>query len=652
MQINKLEFSNWFSYGENNVISFTDNKVTLLSGKNGAGKSSIPSIIEEMLFNKNSRGFRKSDIKNKFSKEYFGTIYFSINNDNYILSKEVKTTAKVTLSKNGKDISGNTATRTYEILQDIIGIDFTSFSKLVYQSMLSSLDFLTLTDAKRKEFLVSLLNLSNYTEIEENLKRDKKDLELELATISGKYSVISSTLASNSTIPQYKTIQTFPKEPEYLDESTLQTELLNLNSRYTELQLNIQAHSSKVEQLEKQMLDAYEQITKHNKLITSTTNKLTVLESENLPKPSTTDLEKLPSVTSECTRLNTLMLEEKNKYNLFRKDAEQTECPVCKSHLNKEDSLQAALLARDNYYDYKAELEKLTEVKEDLQTRNKQLAEYSKWQLNISQLKNSLEELKSDNRITKCKTDIEKIESELAKLSSENVTYLIEARDKCKTDIESIKRIISDYQAKIRQYNSLLQKVTKENAEVESFNKRVDEAKLVYEKARKDSEDILLEKSDVEKAIAEYTVLTKAVKDLINYKIEYSSKQFESLINSYLVKLSAGELALTFKLDNAKLSVTIYNSGTPVEIGTLSTGELLMVKLSTLLAIRKMNPVQINLLFLDEVAAVLTEENRDILINVLLEEPFNTFVVNHSYINPLCASIEVVKDKFSRIICQ
>ena len=63
--LEKLKWSNCFSYGSDNEIELNDNTLTQLIGTNGAGKSSIPLILEEVLFNKNSKGIRKADIANR-----------------------------------------------------------------------------------------------------------------------------------------------------------------------------------------------------------------------------------------------------------------------------------------------------------------------------------------------------------------------------------------------------------------------------------------------------------------------------------------------------------------------------------------------------------------------------------------------------------
>jgi predicted ATP-binding protein involved in virulence len=57
--LKELNFSNMFSYGENNKITFNNNRITQLTAPNGSGKSSIALILQEVLFNKNIKGIKK-----------------------------------------------------------------------------------------------------------------------------------------------------------------------------------------------------------------------------------------------------------------------------------------------------------------------------------------------------------------------------------------------------------------------------------------------------------------------------------------------------------------------------------------------------------------------------------------------------------------
>ena len=53
--LKRRKWNNCFSYGDNNELDLDSNNVTQIIGKNGMGKSSIPLIIEEVLYNKNSK---------------------------------------------------------------------------------------------------------------------------------------------------------------------------------------------------------------------------------------------------------------------------------------------------------------------------------------------------------------------------------------------------------------------------------------------------------------------------------------------------------------------------------------------------------------------------------------------------------------------
>ena len=82
--LKKLQWSNCFSYGEGNELNLNETIVTQLIGTNGAGKSSIPLILEEVLFNKNSKGIKKAEIPNReVNKGYDISLSFSVNDDEY-----------------------------------------------------------------------------------------------------------------------------------------------------------------------------------------------------------------------------------------------------------------------------------------------------------------------------------------------------------------------------------------------------------------------------------------------------------------------------------------------------------------------------------------------------------------------------------------
>src|SRR5210317_1530995 len=174
--LKKLQWSNCFSYGPNNELDLDANTVTQIIGTNGMGKSSIPLIIEEALYNKNSKGIKKADIPNRYiNNGYDICLSFTRDSDEYVITINRKSNIKLKLEKNGEDISSHTATNTYKTIQEIIGIDFKTFSQLVYQNTNASLQFLTATDTNRKKFLIELLSLDAYVNLFEVFKEASKE---------------------------------------------------------------------------------------------------------------------------------------------------------------------------------------------------------------------------------------------------------------------------------------------------------------------------------------------------------------------------------------------------------------------------------------------------------------------------------------------
>ena len=196
--LKKLRWDNCFSYGPGNVLDLEENTVTQIIGTNGMGKSSIPLIIEEALFNKNSKGIKKADIPNRYiNNGYSIYLEFTKDSDKYTVSIDRKSNIKVAFLKNGEDVSSHTATNTFKTIQEVIGTDFKTFSQLVYQNTNASLQFLTATDTTRKKFLIDLLHLEEYVELFELFKGVSKDLSLEVSAIRSKIATVDKWLSDN-----------------------------------------------------------------------------------------------------------------------------------------------------------------------------------------------------------------------------------------------------------------------------------------------------------------------------------------------------------------------------------------------------------------------------------------------------------------------
>ena len=178
--VKNLRWSNWFSYGEDNYLNLEDSPLMQITGKNGSGKSSIPLILEEVLYSKNHIGNRKQTLPNRYLNKPIlsAEINFSKDEVDYKIKLTRKSTIKVQFFCENEDLSSHTSTNTYKSIQNVLGIDFKVFVQLIYQSSKINLEFLEATDTNRKKFLISLFNLNKYLEIHDIFKKVESTINL------------------------------------------------------------------------------------------------------------------------------------------------------------------------------------------------------------------------------------------------------------------------------------------------------------------------------------------------------------------------------------------------------------------------------------------------------------------------------------------
>ncbi len=82
-------------------------------------------------------------------------------------------------------------------MEEIIGIDFKTFSQIVYQNTNASLQFLTATDTNRKRFLIDLLQLDRYVKYFDVFKELSRTLAGDVSHIEGKIDTINKWLSDN-----------------------------------------------------------------------------------------------------------------------------------------------------------------------------------------------------------------------------------------------------------------------------------------------------------------------------------------------------------------------------------------------------------------------------------------------------------------------
>ena len=584
-----LKWDNCFSYGSGNELQLNDNTVTQILGTNGMGKSSIPLIIEEALYNKNSKGIKKADIPNRYvNNGYNISLSFTKDEDRYEITVNRKTSIKVKLEKNGNDISSHTATNTYKTLQEVLGVDFKTFSQLVYQNTNASLQFLTATDANRKKFLIDLLHLEKYVELFEVFKSASKDVSSRSSTIAGKLATVEKWLQDNK-----------------------------LSDTFILPMLDLQIDTSEDEKALSSIMVEIENISEKNiKINTNNTYKrlLDQIDVMAIQKSKVTNYESYDALQEE---LGSLQAAATGAQRTLKKLEQLKEvCPTCKQPIDV--SAEKAMIAGE-----KTKLLSAQEKIDGIKPR-------------IIQIKENNAELE---RNEKAGRDLEDL---LRSFDRSLPTFILD-QEQLEDQLQSVQSRIHDAKKQLAENAAENERRTKLNTRIQVIQEQT--AEFVEQQDEYDGKLAGNQKLESELDILKKSFSTNG---LLAYKIENLVGELEELANEYLAELSDGRFTLEFVVSNDKLNVEITDNGNVVDILALSSGELARVNTATLIAIRKLmssiSKSKINILFLDEVTNVLDDQGREKLVEVLLREDMNTYIVSHGWSHPLLEKIEVVKD--------
>ena len=588
--LKKLSWDNCFSYGAGNELVLDDNTVPQMIGTNGMGKSSIPLIIEEVLYNKNSKGIKKADIPNReVNNGYDISLTFDVVDDKYKIDVVRRASIKVKLYKNGEDISSHTATNTYKTLQQIIGVDFKTFSQLVYQNTNASLQFLTATDSNRKKFLIDLLHLEDYVELFEIFKEAAKETNTLITSSKSKIATIEKWLQDNK----------------LSDTTILPTKNIEINAEIEEKALR----SLQVE---------FENISEKNKKISRNNGLIDVLKNLDLQKA---ELDNPGEIISNDEQRDELF-----KWKAVKSNAEKTlqklgklgnKCHVCEQDVDKQFKDDLIIKENEEIVVADIEIERLEEEVNNIGRHNMEVKKFERLQQDWTNTFRSVDRT----------------------LPSKLV------------DAKELQEKIVEAQEEVRIKKLEMEAIHKENIEISKRNTRI---QVIQEQTQEfitqlnDATKTLNQHAELD---ANLEILKKAfsTNGLLAYKIENLVAELEEVANTYLAELSDGRFTLGFNVQKDKLNVEITDNGNIVDILALSSGELARVNTATLIAIRKLmssiSKSKINILFLDEVINVLDDAGREKMVELLTkEDELNTYVVSHGWTHPLLDKIEVVKN--------
>jgi len=581
-----FEFSNMFSYGENNIINFENLKgIQGLFGPNASGKSSLLDAMCFCLFDTTSRAFKAEQVLNT-KKDWFSCKFnFTIDGEDYFIEKKATKNSqgkvKVNIDfwmvdSNGdkKILNGEQRKDTNSIIRSYIGNydDFTLMCLLIQNN---STNFVDKSQTERKEILAKFLDLNVFESLHDLANHDYKKI---------------LTLIENTNIKELELqIDDFKAESLSLVEaySVLESSIVDVEGVIKNINDKIVDASKEIKQVEKLDIDKLDQ--KKTDLL----NKIQELE-DTLKKQ--TDVFNSTSVTlgTRTAELNALDLNEiKKLYDEFK--SKETRL---KSLYNEKEKLELKLESKreklkrleEHEYDPNCKycinnvfVKDAIQTKSEIETDEKELGDVSieadalhadcATSADILELVDMVKSLKDAiNKLTaeKDKSEISKLTSEKTLLESKNELKNIESKIEQYHNNESIIRENAAIEQKITIFKDVL---IGRNDELAGLNRQKmdchSQIKVIETKIESLNEKIQTTKQLVrEKAAYEY-YLKSTDKDGISYQL--MSKilpKIEDEINNILSNLVDFKILLNTDGKNVNAYIVYNTQYWPLELSS------------------------------------------------------------------------------------
>lgn len=260
----KIEFQNFMSYGNyTSSLQLDKNKLTLIQGDNGAGKTTALLALSYNLFGKTFNKANKANLINKKNKKGMVTrSWFSIGDKHYFIERGEKPSIfRVTCNDEEVSIDGDSREFQKKLENEILQFDLKTFTRLICLGY-DYIRFFELTTQERREFIESVLDLNIISDMSKKIKEFQKADSDSLV----KYELYLNGKRSNKEIYEHQ-LETLSKNNEDLikeykvkieetessnkiinDEiNNLEKESFEVNKKYKDIEALINDNKSKIE---------------------------------------------------------------------------------------------------------------------------------------------------------------------------------------------------------------------------------------------------------------------------------------------------------------------------------------------------------------------------------------------------------------------
>lgn len=503
-KLKRFEFSNMFSYGEDNIIDFSNmNDVYGVFAHNASGKTSIINAISYCIYDKCANASRSFNVINNKANYFKCKLYFTYNNINYIIEKFAKrkehknNSLKVDINfyyinNDGEHISlnGKDRSETNSIIREILGT-YEDFILSAVSLQNNNTNIIDLSQRDRKNLLYKLLNLDifdalyreaneKYKELDILLKQYNKTEQIDIqAKCINEINLYENQLIDLQTKMEYNKAQLQDIDANIIiTTSKLNPEILNID-----LDINI---------LQSQQIDINSKIEYINdkiKLINIDYNNILNIKSETILKLKLYDINEIieknktklnlkdieKELFGEVERLKSESISKLDKMKKLRDLEYDENCSFCMNNIFVKDAIET----KNSIDEYKLlvfeKINKLKDIREQLEELNKYdilYDEYDKFQKEIAQ--QNIDISKYENTLIQYKLKLQELNRELEiNIDNINIYYKYESILQNNKLLSAELNILNITKTKIdTEYNKLLQDISSHNATINIYKSK------------------------------------------------------------------------------------------------------------------------------------------------------------------------------------
>ena len=569
----KFEFSNMFSYGEDNVIDFTKlSDVYGLFASNASGKSSLMDALCFIAFDKSAKAFKATHVMNSQKMSFHGKFTFEINDVQYVIERkgirDKKNNVKVDVNfykmEKEEKISLNSEARrsTNEIIRDYIGeYDDFVLTSLALQGNQGS--FIEMGQTERKELLSQFIGLNVFDKLaakgSDRLKEitgaiktfNKENNQQKIETIKNDLNLLESKLIDSNMQKEQLAINKQKLDDDIQVNQIKIVTLENVPTNVAALQKEKSGFAAKNDQAKQSIEKIDADTSEKKKEYADASAKLTTFATDLKEK-----YEKYNSLSrnkqrmdQEMDKLKTLVNEKLKKLAHLDKHEYDPNCKFCCDNIFVKDAVATRGSLSKDKAEAKELSDALTAIKVEITNLESFVPQYEE-SLTLKERVNTLAAFLSKKELERSNlaNAVEKNNARSVEIDSQ-----IELYEKSKEVIESNKIIEAAISGLRNEATTITARLKNINAEyVDAYSRKVS---LTDQLKNIETQLIEIEKYENDQAAYQY-YLTSIGKDGVPYKIISDAiPRIEQEVNNILSQIV--EFTINIETDGKNVNVYI-----------------------------------------------------------------------------------------------